>query len=52
MGRCRSRSGPKGVRTGAIDGIYGPQTAAAMQVFQIREGVAVDGEVGPSVRRP
>jgi peptidoglycan hydrolase-like protein with peptidoglycan-binding domain len=29
------------------DGIYGPQTAAAIRAFQTQAGVAVDGVVGP-----
>jgi hypothetical protein len=31
---------------GAIDGIYGPQTAHAVQQFQMEHGLAPDGEVG------
>jgi N-acetylmuramoyl-L-alanine amidase len=31
---------------GPIDGEYGPQCAAAVRAFQLREGLAVDGEVG------
>jgi peptidoglycan hydrolase-like protein with peptidoglycan-binding domain len=31
---------------GPLDGIYGPQTAAAVQRFQMSEGLVSDGEVG------
>lgn len=31
---------------GPIDGIYGPQTAAAVQAFQAAKGLVPDGEVG------
>ncbi len=32
---------------GAIDGIFGPQTASAVRYFQSKHGLAVDGIVGP-----
>jgi peptidoglycan hydrolase-like protein with peptidoglycan-binding domain len=35
-----------GFHAGPIDGIYGPQTAAAVQGFQMSEGLVSDGEVG------
>lgn len=35
-----------GINPGPIDGDYGGQTAAAVRVFQMRKGLAVDGEVG------
>jgi hypothetical protein len=35
-----------GFNSGPIDGVYGPQTAAAVQSFQIARGLLVDGEVG------
>ena len=31
---------------GPIDGVYGPQTAAAVQAFQAAKGAVPDGEVG------
>lgn len=34
-----------GYRAGRIDGIYGPQTAA-VEAFQMSEGLVPDGEVG------
>lgn len=35
-----------GFNPGPVDGIYGGQTAAAVRAFQLRKGLAVDGEVG------
>ena len=36
-----------GYYTGAIDGIYGPQTKKAVRYFQSKNGLTVDGIVGP-----
>lgn len=36
-----------GYQTGPIDGIYGPQTKAAILAFQRDQGLATDGLVGP-----
>jgi N-acetylmuramoyl-L-alanine amidase len=36
-----------GIDSGGVDGIYGPKTTAAVAAFQTREGLVVDGEVGP-----
>ncbi len=35
-----------GINPGPVDGEYGGQTAAAVRVFQLRKGLAIDGEVG------
>jgi peptidoglycan hydrolase-like protein with peptidoglycan-binding domain len=35
-----------GFHPGAIDGIYGMQTVAAVSAFQIANGLLADGEVG------
>jgi hypothetical protein len=40
------RLGELGFPVGAVDGIFGPQTAHAVQGFQARRGLAPDGEVG------
>ena len=47
QGRLR-RSGD---RPGPIDGLYGPLTQGAVQRFQQRHGLAVDGIVGRQTRR-
>ena len=36
-----------GYYTGSVDGIFGPQTTAAVRLFQERNGLAVDGIAGP-----
>jgi hypothetical protein len=40
-----------GLYMGPIDGIAGPQTAAAVRAFQRRSGLAVDGIAGPETRQ-
>ncbi|HSC92567.1 MAG TPA: peptidoglycan-binding protein [Gaiellaceae bacterium] len=40
----------KGLYTGAIDGVAGPQTAAAVRAFQRRAGLVVDGIAGIHTR--
>jgi hypothetical protein len=35
-----------GFHAGPIDGVYGPQTAAAVQAFQMSRGLLNDGEAG------
>lgn len=37
----------RGFSFGALDGIFGPQTEAGVQAFQLAEGLVPDGEVGP-----
>jgi hypothetical protein len=34
---------------GGIDGVYGPNTAAAVSAFETGNGLTVDGEAGPAV---
>jgi N-acetylmuramoyl-L-alanine amidase len=36
----------RGFHSGPTDGVYGPQTAAAVQAFQMSKRLLVDGEVG------
>ncbi len=40
-----------GQRPGPVDGLYGPQTEAAVERLQRDRGLAVDGIVGPRTRR-
>jgi peptidoglycan hydrolase-like protein with peptidoglycan-binding domain/DNA invertase Pin-like site-specific DNA recombinase len=40
-----------GLRPGAIDGLFGPQTKTAVESFQYAAGLQVDGIVGPKSRR-
>lgn len=40
-----------GYEPGAIDGVYGPMTVAAVEAFQRAAGIGVDGKVGPVTRR-
>lgn len=40
-----------GYYNGNIDGIYGPQTREAVRYFQRKNGLAVDGIVGPNTAR-
>jgi hypothetical protein len=39
-----------GLYRGPVDGIYGPATARALRRFQRRDGLAVDGRLGPATR--
>lgn len=39
-----------GCYTGPIDGIYGPQTDAAIRNFQAAKGLTVDGYLGPQTK--
>jgi murein DD-endopeptidase MepM/ murein hydrolase activator NlpD len=41
----------RGVYRGTIDGLAGPQTAAAVRALERRRGLPVDGVAGPRVRR-
>jgi hypothetical protein len=41
----------EGFSAGGVDGDFGPQTAAAVRAFQLRKGLAVDGEVGALTAR-
>lgn len=41
----------RGIYRGAIDGVQGPRTKAAIRTFQRRHRLAVDGLAGPRTRR-
>jgi hypothetical protein len=34
-----------------LDGLYGPNTKMAVEIFQRRKGLSVDGQVGPATRK-
>jgi peptidoglycan hydrolase-like protein with peptidoglycan-binding domain len=36
----------EGVDPGAIDGVFGPHTEAAVRAFQLQSGLIADGEAG------
>lgn len=46
--KLQARLNELGFAAGHADGIYGPQTAHAVRLFQDREGLVPDGEAGPA----
>jgi N-acetylmuramoyl-L-alanine amidase len=44
--RLQEKLNMLGYSAGPVDGVYGPHTMAAVQVFQLSEGLAADGEAG------
>ena len=40
-----------GLRPGPVDGLFGPATEGAVEIFQRTAGLAIDGIVGPDTRR-
>jgi putative peptidoglycan binding protein len=40
-----------GFAPGPLDGVYGEQTVAAVQAFQIAKGLLPDGEAGPATKK-
>lgn len=40
-----------GYDVGVVDGVYGPQTTAAVKAFQKDAGVGVDGYIGPQTQK-
>jgi peptidoglycan hydrolase-like protein with peptidoglycan-binding domain len=45
--KIQKRLAALGFAPGIADGVYGPQTAAAVELFQASKGLVADGEVGP-----
>jgi Putative peptidoglycan binding domain len=41
----------KNISPGVIDGVFGGNTAASVAAFQAREGLLVDGQVGPATAK-
>jgi murein DD-endopeptidase MepM/ murein hydrolase activator NlpD len=41
----------EGVYAGAVDGLFGPRTAAGVRLLQARRGLVTDGIPGPATRR-
>jgi N-acetylmuramoyl-L-alanine amidase len=44
--RLQRRLTERGFSAGDIDGVFGPHTAAAVQAFQLTQGLVADGEAG------
>jgi hypothetical protein len=49
--RVQWRLAKLGFHPGPADGVFGPQTAAAAQAFQVSRGLLADGEVGASTAK-
>lgn len=45
---CQSKLSQWGYYKGSIDGVYGSETASAVRAFQRKNGLTVDGVVGPA----
>lgn len=48
VGQLQAALNSRGFSAGAVDSVYGPQTAQAVRNFQSFNGLAVDGIAGPS----
>lgn len=45
--RVQQKLNERGYRAGAADGVWGPQTKAAIEKFQQAKGIGGDGEINP-----
>jgi len=48
---AQTRLAELGFPVGGVDGVYGPQTAHAVRLFQASVGIVPDGEVGPQTSK-
>jgi N-acetylmuramoyl-L-alanine amidase len=46
IARLQAELNLRGFRIGAVDGVYGPHTAAAVHAFQVSQQLVADGEAG------
>ncbi len=51
IARLQAELNLRGYRIGAIDGVYGPHTAAAVYAFQLSQQLVADGEAGRATLR-
>lgn len=51
VARLQAELNMRGFRIGAIDGVYGPHTAAAVHAFQLSRQLVADGEAGRTTLR-
>jgi N-acetylmuramoyl-L-alanine amidase len=51
VARLQAELNLRGFRTGAVDGVFGPHTAAAVYAFQLSQQLVADGEAGRATLR-